>query len=50
MEEQQSPQNGDGAIEIHFEVCQNCQSHAWCTHHDEKRYATLYAEMKAGTQ
>lgn len=36
-------------IEIHFEVCQNCESHSWCTHHDEKKYAGLFEEMKAGT-
>ena len=34
-------------IEIHFEVCVNCKSHAWCTHHDESKYKGLFAEMKA---
>jgi selT/selW/selH-like putative selenoprotein len=37
----------EGALEIHFEVCRNCAQHAWCTHHDEKRYAMLYQEFKA---
>ncbi|CAD8190493.1 unnamed protein product [Paramecium pentaurelia] len=36
----------EDALIFDFEVCQNCQEHAWCTHHDEEKYVKLYIECQ----
>ena len=36
--------------EICIEVCQNCQTHKWCTRHDDKKYNGLFEEVKTAIQ
>jgi len=36
--------------EICIEVCQSCQTHKWCTRHEEKKYNALFEEAKTAIQ
>ncbi|CAK62971.1 unnamed protein product (macronuclear) [Paramecium tetraurelia] len=36
----------ENALIFDFEVCQNCDEHAWCTHHNEEKYVKLFLECQ----
>jgi hypothetical protein len=32
---------------VFIEYCVGCDSHNWCTRHNEQRYATYFTQLKA---